>query len=325
MTRQYWSCFSASTLEESTVLYGDVVGVQYEYDSNVINHKGIKAGDVLLIRDAQLVHGYGVVDEVTTRPGSKMMRRCPVCRVAAVTARTSMLPAYRCRRCRSTFDVPLDEPMDVVVYTASYGSAWFEFETPVRLRDLDTVYAGKDQQNAIRRLDPARAEALLLDVSGVVGMLNLQLSATAVSIPQGHLDAIVRVRRGQQKFRESLLGRYGSTCAVTGQQPEDVLDAAHLYSYADRAVHDPGGGLLLRSDVHRMFDRLLLTFDPRTWTSRVAPALLDEYPGLRVLDAQPMAVTEVVRPDATLLEDHFGAAIERWKQRWPAVDGRRRA
>lgn len=44
------------------------------------------------------------------------------------------------------------------------------------------------------------------------------------------------------------------------------------------------GGLLLRSDVHRVFDRLLLTFDPVTWTSRVAPPLLDQYEGLRVLE-----------------------------------------
>lgn len=325
MTRQYWSCFSAGTLEESTALYGDVLGVQYEYDSNVVNHKGIKAGDVLLIRDAQLVHGYGVVEDVTSRDGSKMMRRCPVCRFASVAPRVRVSPAYRCRRCRSTFDVPLDEPMDVVVYTASYRSGWYQFETPARLRDLDTVYAGKDQQNAIRRLDPARAEALLLEVSGVVGMLGLHLVTAAGAIPEGHVEAIVRVRRGQQRFRESLLGRYGSTCAVTGAQPEDVLDAAHLYSYADRAVHDPGGGLLLRSDIHRMFDRLLLTFDPTTWTSRVAPALLDEYPALRALDAQPMAITEVVRPDPTLLEDHFGAATNRWKARWQRRDARRPA
>ena len=325
MTRQFWSCFSSDALEASTALYGDVLGAQYEYDSNVVNHKGIKVGDVVLIRDAQLIHGYGVIEDVTARASVKTMRRCPACRSAAVSARKRAVPVYRCNDCKRVFDEPLDEPMDVTAYAARYASSWFRFEAPVRVRDLDTVYAGGDRQNAIRRLLPDQAEALLLAVSGVVGLLNLQAATHTMRIPDGHLQALVRVRRGQQRFRENLFGRYGSICAVTGDQPEDVLDAAHLYSYADRAVHDPGGGLLLRSDVHRMFDRLLLTFDTATWTSRVAPALLDQYPGLRVLDAQPMAITEVVRPDRTLLEDHFGAAIDRWKQRWPGTGTRRSA
>ena len=65
--------------------------------------------------------------------------------------------------------------------------------------------------------------------------------------------------------------RYGATASVTGAQPDAVLDAAHLYTFAERPVHIDGGGLLLRADVHRLFDRLLLTFNPETWRSQVAP------------------------------------------------------
>ncbi|WP_158373359.1 HNH endonuclease [Cellulosimicrobium cellulans] len=325
MMRQFWSCFSSAAFDESTALYGDVLGTQYEYDSNVINHRGIGVGDVLLIRDAQLVHGYGVVEDVTTHPDVKTMRRCPRCRSADIAPRKRLLPVYRCNDCKHTFDQPIDAQMEVLAYAARYSSSWYPFDAPARVRDLDGLYVGRDRQNAIRRLDPAKSEDFLLAAAGLAGILNLQIARQVGSIPAGHLEAVARIRRGQRQFRDGLLDRFGSTCAVTGRQPDDVLDAAHLYRYSERAVHQLDGGLLLRSDVHRMFDRLLLTFDPVTWTSRVAPPLLDQYEGLRVLDAQPIAVAETMRPDRTLVEEHFGAAIDRWKQRWRAPSERRSA
>lgn len=314
MTRAVWSCHSrVSDFTDDGYLYGDALGHRYEYDSNVINHSQISVGDILVIRDAYLIFGYGVVDDIQFGPGMKDIRRCPKCRKSGFTARKSKLPRFRCADCKHEFDEPVIEATPVTVYAASYETWWLEFPSPAPVRALDRVYAGRDQQNAIRRLDTTSAETMLRSFAGVEGYFHLDFLSQKQTIPGGHVDVLVRQRVGQQRFRESLLERFGATCAVTGKQPDAVLDAAHLYAFAERPVHQDGGGLLLRADVHRLFDRLLLTFDPVTWQSHVAPQLLDRHEHLRTLDAQPIAVPTLLRPDRDLIASHHHAARGRWR------------
>jgi hypothetical protein len=49
----------------------------------------------------------------------------------------------------------------------------------------------------------------------------------------------VRVRRGQRQFRQHLLTAHGELRAFTGEAPVRVLEAGHLYSYAELGVHHP--------------------------------------------------------------------------------------
>jgi len=53
-----------------------------------------------------------------------------------------------------------------------------------------------------------------------------------------------------------VLDAYGRQCAVTRERALPALDAAHIRSYSERPEHDVTNGLLLRSDVHRLFDAL---------------------------------------------------------------------
>ena len=53
----------------------------------------------------------------------------------------------------------------------------------------------------------------------------------------GHQMRMTRVRLGQAAFRARILARYGYVCAISGAAPPEVLDAAHLYSYADVGTH----------------------------------------------------------------------------------------
>jgi hypothetical protein len=85
----------------------------------------------------------------------------------------------------------------------------------------------------------------------------------------GRRERTVKVRVGQRKFRQLLLSRFGEVCAISGPQPQQVLEAAHLYSYADEEFHDPFGGLLLRRDIHRLFDAGLICIDPEHLTIHV--------------------------------------------------------
>lgn len=86
------------------------------------------------------------------------------------------------------------------------------------------------------------------------------------------LAAIVR-GRGQPAFRKSLLEAYGGRCAMTGCDVADALEAAHVRPYSGRSSNLVCNGLLLRADVHTLFDLYLLAVDPHSLRLSLAPAL----------------------------------------------------
>lgn len=81
-------------------------------------------------------------------------------------------------------------------------------------------------------------------------------------------------REGQESFRQELIGAYGC-CAVTGTREREVLEGAHIIPYRGRHSNVLRNGLLLRRDVHRLFDRHLLTIDA-CGTVRVSPQVSEE-------------------------------------------------
>lgn len=68
-----------------------------------------------------------------------------------------------------------------------------------------------------------------------------------------------RVRKGQSRFRKALHTLYGSRCAFTGTEEETVLEACHIISHAKTGDNSLDNGLLLRSDIHVLFDEHLMT------------------------------------------------------------------
>ena len=68
-----------------------------------------------------------------------------------------------------------------------------------------------------------------------------------------------RVRKGQSRFRKALHTLYGSRCAFTGTDEVTVLEACHIISHAKTGDNSLDNGLLLRSDIHVLFDEHLMT------------------------------------------------------------------
>jgi hypothetical protein len=71
-----------------------------------------------------------------------------------------------------------------------------------------------------------------------------------------------KVRKGQPTLRKKLLQLYGSRCSISGDGPEAVLEAAHISLHSDSGVNHSSNGLLLRADLHTLFDVGLLRIDP---------------------------------------------------------------
>ncbi len=66
--------------------------------------------------------------------------------------------------------------------------------------------------------------------------------------------ALVRPRLGQGAFRLLVTDIYGRRCAVTGERTLPALEAAHIKPFADGGEHLASNGLLLRRDIHSLFD-----------------------------------------------------------------------
>lgn len=125
--------------------------------------------------------------------------------------------------------------------------------------------------------------------------------------PPPDVDAVVWrqicERRGQQRFRRNLLAAYGGQCAITGCRVEAALEAAHLTPHSKETNYDVTNGIMLRADIHTLFDLHLISIDPSTMRVRLHPSLIDSYEVDGELVRLPTAAAQ--RPSEQCLREHF--------------------
>jgi len=97
-----------------------------------------------------------------------------------------------------------------------------------------------------------------------------------IDAPRFGEPRLVAPRRGQKTFQLAVIAAYDRACAVSGEHSLPVLEAAHIRPYADHGSHETSNGLLLRSDIHRLFDRGLVTVTP-DFEFKVSARLLADY------------------------------------------------
>lgn len=120
----------------------------------------------------------------------------------------------------------------------------------------------------------------------------------------------IKVRRGQRKFRDNLLSAYEKTCAVTGCRIEDLLEAAHIRPHAEEPNYRTANGLLLRADIHTLFDLGLLAIDLQKKICLAPPLLKSEYKGYQGKELrQPSKVTDM--PDFDAIQRRYIAFKEK--------------
>jgi len=72
---------------------------------------------------------------------------------------------------------------------------------------------------------------------------------------------LIKPRLGQGAFRIAVTDAYGRQCAVSGGRVLPALEAAHIKPYRSGGKHDISNGILLRTDIHRVFDSGYATID----------------------------------------------------------------
>ena len=70
---------------------------------------------------------------------------------------------------------------------------------------------------------------------------------------------IVYPRIGQGTFKVLVTEAYHRRCAISGEKTLPVLEAAHIKPYSQEGPHNTSNGLLLRKDIHTLFDRGYIT------------------------------------------------------------------
>ncbi len=264
----------------------------------------------MIIRDNDFVLGIGWIDRIDSWPGEKSRRRCPVCGSTNFGERATKTPRFRCVECKSAFDAPAAETVAVTQYLAHYENSFIPVETLIRKTEINSAYESFAVQQAIRRMNPRRLwEYLAQQLSLPANLISTDKKGRQ-AITGGYRSGFTKIRLGQQQFRAALLDLHGEVCAFMGPQPPAPLEAAHVRPFSDSHEHDPASGLLLRRDMHSLFDRLDIAVDVRDWRLWVSPTLFS-YPELASLHDRPLQVAPLRRPRADEVMQHFALATAR--------------
>ena len=119
---------------------------------------------------------------------------------------------------------------------------------------------------------------------------------------------LIKRRLGQGAFRILVTDNYERQCAVTREHTLPVLQAAHIRPVTAGGEHRVGNGVLLRSDVHTLFDRGYVTVTP-DYKFRVSSRLNDDWRNGKIYykaDNEKIVLpkNESCWPDKELLEWH---------------------
>lgn len=100
----------------------------------------------------------------------------------------------------------------------------------------------------------------------------------------------IAIRLGQAKFREELLQAYNGSCVISGCSLMPALQAAHIAPWNGTRSNHVSNGLLLRADIHTLFDLGFIKVDPETRTVIIAESIAHteyaKYSGTKIAEPE---------------------------------------
>jgi hypothetical protein len=131
------------------------------------------------------------------------------------------------------------------------------------------------------------------------------------------VEALVRIRRGQDFFRQAVLASYGGRCCISGLAEPGLLLASHIKPWASDVANrlNPSNGLCLSALHDRAFDKGLIAVDTE-YRVRVSPVLREQGGNALVqtwlldLDGTPIRLPRRFLPDRDFLAWHLGTLFQ---------------
>ena len=254
--------------------YDDLPAQHYSWDSTVPRHALPKVGDNIVLWNKFVLLGASRIESIDSEKRTNVYFHCPECGGQTFKARSTKSPRWRCHTCFHEFDDPDETLKDVVAYRSNHAAAWIDLQGLLPGSALRGACVNPKEQLSLRYLNWDSFVDALDQASLGTGIRRLEDGPAASELPGGFVEATVRARVGQAAFRAKLMGMYGENCAISGPNVHAGLEAAHLVSFSKHGLHDLNAGLLLRRDLHSMFDRKLLAVNPKTWRVEISSHLL---------------------------------------------------
>jgi putative restriction endonuclease len=168
--------------------------------------------------------------------------------------------------------------------TEDYEVGCIVLEQPVFLSEPEWLEAPEWKSNIQRgrryRLDEQPGLSFWYEVALRLGSSQvLEVTGTSVLKEPGArygAPVFTKPRLGQGSFKVAVVEAYQRRCAVTGEKVLPVLEAGHIQPYGEGGEHRIDNGLLMRRDVHRLFDKGYLTVTPDLEV-QVSHRLHDEF------------------------------------------------
>ncbi len=272
----------------------------YRYDSSVQNWKNVHEGDFAVLRTASTLVGAARIALITERQGLKDLQRCPSCGTTAIKLRLNRRPAFRCNQ-KHEFEDAVVTREERVHFEAHFGDSFVPIGEPYDHSACRAAYINYSGQMSMQRLHLEASPSMIQDALRQLTNVTVEVMRddSDTDYEPSHTDSRtvvarqIRERRGQNLFRKNLRSRYADACAISGCGIVDLLEAAHISPYRGADDNHPDNGILLRADLHTLFDLDLLGIHPNTLVVHVHPALRrTEYEALdgvrlRVVSEQP--------------------------------------
>jgi hypothetical protein len=122
------------------------------------------------------------------------------------------------------------------------------------------------------------------------------------------LRAIAR-RHGQTGFRKALLRAYDRRCAFTGCDVEQTLEAAHIRPYLGERTNVVLNGLLLRSDLHTLFDLRLVRINPSDLSIEISSRVKGDHYKSIAGTIMRLPTSDTEQPSQAALKWHWNACV----------------
>jgi putative restriction endonuclease len=144
------------------------------------------------------------------------------------------------------------------------------------------------------------------------GNIRLERSHVLIDPATTQVMAVVKVRRGQQFFRQTVLNAYGIRCCITGINVPRLLVASHIKPWSDFPNErlNPQNGLCLSTLHDAAFDEGLITLDERLRLV-LSKRLKEYFPHVALeqnfgqYEGKPIQLpNKIAEPHPTLLEYH---------------------
>ncbi len=205
--------------------------------------------------------------------------------------------------------IPLGQPYSALADFLPEHFSVFDRVDDEAVRRIEGEF-GSVERFIRRRLLTSTVGGPMLDISGMIQLSERELTRLQTFDPESGkagrnqvIESIIR-RRGHPAFRQQLLAAYEYRCAITNFNAIDALEATYIVPYRGKTTHHPSNGLLLRADLHTLFDLGKMAIDTRNMTLILADDLAES--SYKLLAGRPLRFPkdEEQRPSTESLDLH---------------------